>query len=119
MLLVALAVVETWYLFTQTHRISCRADAGHDGPKQYANAGLARVRQLRSGGGAKNTDLAARTVLAARSPVPAACDVWVDAPRWAALHEQRLTSPAFEAALRWTLKVLAGHQRGAGQGCAG
>ena len=33
MLLVALAVVETWYLLTSTHRISCRADAGHDGPK--------------------------------------------------------------------------------------
>ena len=49
-----------------------------------------------------NTGLAARTVLAARSPVPAACDAWVDAPRWAALNEERLTSPAFEAALPWT-----------------
>jgi hypothetical protein len=58
----------------------------------------------------KNTDLAARTVLAARSPVPAVCDVWVDAPRWAALNEEGLTSPAFEAALPWTLKVLAGRQ---------
>jgi hypothetical protein len=51
-----------------------------------------------------NTDLAARTVLAARSPVPAACEVWVDARRWAALNEQRLTSPAFEAALPWTVE---------------
>jgi len=51
-----------------------------------------------------NTGLAARTVLAARSPVPAACDAWVDAPRWAALNEERLTSPAFEAALRWTVE---------------
>jgi hypothetical protein len=34
--------------------------------------------------------------------------VWADASRWAALNEQRLTSPAFEAALPWTVESARG-----------